>query len=185
MLTIVVLLGVIFSVVCIILQVTVFSNSSYVFKQKLDNAIIIVFLITIINAILTLVLQNLTYEERVQTQRYDSVAQIVYDIVGEKEIYSFFFYDGSEIIQIEDQYYTVPRVNMRSIDAQNTKIYEQDIDKRFVVEYTVYTKNKLSNIWQDILLFGLGCDTTEKKIYEVYVPIGTSQYIYQNEQSQS
>ncbi len=148
--------------------------------KKLSALGIIAMLIVIINTIAIMVIGNMTYDENVQTKRYDSISPIEHCVIGEEEIYTFFFQDGDKPIKIGNTNY--PSIKICNINAENSTIYELDIDKAYVIEHTVYTQNKLERIWQYILFFAK-IAPSEKKVYDIYVPTGTAQDLQQNVQN--
>lgn len=125
----------------------------------------------------SIIIPNLTYEEKVQTNKYD-VLQSVADEqaikkskLGEEDIYIFFFQSDDEYWQIENT--PVPAIKICTVRADDSTIYESDIDKPYVIEYTIYTKNILNDFWRKLLLGHKIGATSENKTYDIFIPKGT------------
>lgn len=123
------------------------------------------------------IIPHLTYEEKVQTNEYDVVKSVAYEQaikkskLEEEDIYIFFFQSDDEYRQIEDT--SVPAIKICTVRADDSTIYEVDIDKPYVIEYTIYTKNILNDFWRKLLLGPKIGKTSESKTYDIFIPKGT------------
>ncbi len=180
MLIILLIMGGVLGISCMVANIAINPVKHNQLCKRLWWLCIIGVAIAILSIIAFSVINDMTYDEKVQTKRYDSISPIEHCVIGEKEMYTFFYQDGDSPIKIGNTNY--PSIKICNVNAKNSTIYEQDIDAPYVIQYTVYTHNKLEGIWQDILLLGTGYAPSEKKVYEIYVPTGTAQDLQQNVQ---
>ncbi len=118
------------------------------------------------------------YEKKQQINRYDQVGPIEhYRIAINEEGYGFYYLTDNEFWQMGDSY--VPAIRKCEASSKYVSIYEEDIDNAYVIEYMAYPKNE---VWQKILLFEFNNEDKEKKVYDIYVPVGTAQDLKQNVQ---
>lgn len=83
----------------------------------------------------------------------------VRESIDKGKVYSFYYQDNDNGFKIGE------------VDADRTTIYEKDDCTPHVVEYTIYTKNRMNSILLIILAFVDG--ESSKKTYEIYIPKGT------------
>lgn len=134
-------------------------------------------IVMVISALGASIIPHLAYEEKVQTNEYDVVKSVAYEQaikkskLGEEDTYIFFFQSDDEYQKIEDTF--VPVVKICTVRADDSTIYEADIDKPYVIEHTIYTKNILNDFWRKLLLGPKIGETSESKTYDIFIPKGT------------
>ncbi len=125
-----------------------------------------------------IIIPNLTYQDKVQTNEYN-VLQTVGDEqaikknkIANEDTYIFFFQDDDELQKIGDTY--VPSIKICNIRADDSTIYEEDIDRPYIIEYTIYTRSRLNDFWKNLLVFGMkNAGASERKTYDIFIPKGT------------
>ena len=130
---------------------------------KYAIGICISFVIGMVGLLGLSVVWHMSYEEILQTEYWEIKAlsnnRYVYVSTDTDAVYSFFY-------QVNDD-----GIKRGKVDADKTIIYERDDCVPHVVEYTIYTKNKMNNVLRIILAFGFGENIN--KNYEIYIPRGT------------
>lgn len=115
------------------------------------------------------------YQETVQTNSYDLVTlQDESQVSGNLRGRSFYVYASLETNEVYNFYYKTEDGGFRKgkVDASKAVVYEQDETAPVVVEYTIYTKSKMSETMQKICYFGV-CNEQTSKNYKIYIPKGT------------
>ena len=117
---------------------------------------------------------SVKYTETVQSKTYNLVSlqdesqvsssirgrrYYLYASINTDEVYNFYY-------ETEDGGFKIGR-----IAAANSVVYEKDNCDPAVIEYTTYTKSKMNETWQKILM--LDVVKEEAKSYKVYIPKGT------------
>lgn len=103
-------------------------------------------------------LVSLSDDSQVSVRKSGAYCYII--AVETKEVYSFYY-------KVNDNGFA-----RKTVNANDTIIYEQENGTPCVIEYTTYTKNKMNGILRTILAFGYGGER-QKNSYEIYVPKGT------------
>lgn len=119
-------------------------------------------------------IDDLSYEEVAQTDDWELVSLMDNSEISESGSGGLFYVHVSiDTDEVYSFYYKVNNggVKRGKVDAEYTTIYEKDDCTPHVVEYTIYTKNKMNKVLRAILAFGYG--ETSQKTYEIYTPTGT------------
>ena len=141
------------------------------------KGLIISAIVMVISALGASIIPYLTYEEKVQTNEYNVVKSITYEQaikknkIGNEDTYIFFFQDNDDLQKMGDEY--VPRIKICNILAKDSTVYEEDISKPYIIEYTIYTRHIFNDFWRKLLLGPKIGETSESKTYDIFIPKGT------------
>lgn len=122
---------------------------------------------------------NATYEEKIPTDKLELVEAdgkiFDYNIkrmnIEEEDVYVYFYQTDNHKTKTRNGHY--PLFDIGYAKVQDTEvIVNEDIDEAYIIKYTVYTKNVVSDLWRTILLFNNEEYISKKNTYEIY----TSEY---------
>lgn len=165
-------------IVCISVILLVYCLISFLcdeWPKKLGIISSIVLLVALAaNTIVDEYRNSVKYTETTETRTYNLVSlqdesQVSGDIRGKR----YYLYASINTDEVYNFYYETEDGGFKKakIDASKAVVYEKDDCNPAVVEYTTYTKSKMSEKWQKILM--LDILETEYKSYKVYIPKGT------------